>query len=621
MNVLYEENGSLKVGSIISKNTASFQVDTQHGKRAKVRAANVILEFSSELDDFLPMVETLSGDIDPGFLWECCPDDEFGYEALAADYWGLLPSAAETAAIFALLWRAPIYFYKKGRGRYKKAPPESLKAALIGLERKKLEQEKIEQWVAELKSGQLPEVIRPKLMELLWKPNKNSLEFKAFDLAARELTLSPLRLADQVGGISSVPEYLMAGFMAEFFPKGRDFGRYELPALPEGLPLSPVRAFSIDDIRTTEIDDALSVQDLKNGNKRLGVHIAAPALAITRSSSLEKVVLSRLSSVYFPGDKITMLPDDLVEMLTLKEGHDCPAISLYVEVTPDFQVVAYENRLEKVHIAANLRHTSLEQLFNEETLACDPGVDYPFKQELIWLWQFAEAREKFRGKYDPTRPLPIDYNFDVVSGKVLITSRKRGAPIDKLVSELMILANSEWGRMLSEAGIPGIYRAQSLGKVRMTTRPEPHIGLGVAQYAWATSPLRRAADFINQRQLISMIRVEPPQFEHGDPLLLSVLRDFDATYSAYLSFQERMEHFWCLRWFSQEGFFDPTATVIKEDLVRLDGLPMRVRIPGMPELLRGTRVQLVVIRIDELMEGIELRFVGVLHSVGTSDEQ
>lgn len=621
MNVFYEESGGFKVGSIVSRNDASLQVDTQHGKRAKIKAANVFLEFSSALGDFLPMVEQLAADIDLDFLWECCPDDEFGYEALAADYWGRAPSAAEAAAIVSRLYGAPMYFYKKGKGRYKKAPEDALKAALAGLERKKREQEQIDQWVAELKAGQLPEAIHGQLMTLLWKPDKNTLEFKAFDQAARELSLPPLRLADKVGGISSVPDYLMAGFMLEFFPKGRGFGKYELPALPEDLSLSPVRAFSIDDANTTEIDDALSVQDLPNGNKRVGIHIAAPSLGIEIGSPLEKLVLSRLSTVYFPGDKITMLPDDLVDMFTLKEGHDCPALSLYVEVTPEFEPVAYENRIEKVHIAANLRHAALEQFFNEETLACDPGVDYPFKQELIWFWQFAEALEKRRGKYDPTRPVQMDYNFDVVDGKVLITLRKRGAPMDKLVSELMILANSEWGRMLAEADIPGMYRAQSMGKVRMTTRPEPHTGLGVAQYAWATSPLRRATDFINQRQLMSMIREEKPQFEQGDAMLFAILRDFDTTYSAYLGFQDRMEHFWCLRWFSQEGVSDPTATFIKEDLVRIDGLPMRVRIPGLPELARGDRIQLSVIRIDELMQEIELRCVGVLGHVDAAEDE
>ncbi len=620
MNVFYEESGSFKVGSIVSRSDASLQVDTQHGKRAKIKSSNVFLEFTSSLADFLPSVEKLTQDIDLDFLWECSPDDEFGHDELAADYWGRTPSSLESAAIIMRLFGAPMYFYKKGKGRYKKAPEEALKAALAGVERKKREQEQIDAWVAELKTGALPEAIRSQLMTLLWKPDKNTLEFKAFDQAARELSQSPLKLAQAVGGIPSVPDYLMAGFLMEYFPKGTGFGKYAAPALPDDLPLSAVRAFSIDDANTTEIDDALSVEVLPDGGRRVGIHIAAPTLGAASGSDIEKLVWSRLSTVYFPGDKITMLPDDVVDAFTLKEGHDCPAFSLYVDVNADFEPVAYESRIERVHVAANLRHAELEQQFNEDTLLNDPGVDYPFKQELIWLWHFANALEKRRGKYDPTRPVQMDYNFNVVDGKVAITLRKRGAPMDKLVSELMILANSEWGRMLAEADIPAMYRAQSMGKVRMTTRPEPHIGLGVAQYAWATSPLRRATDFINQRQLEAMIRGEKPVFTQGDAMMFALLRDFDATYSAYLSFQDRMEHFWCLRWFTQEGVTDPTATYIKEDLVRIDGLPMRARIPGLPELNRGDRIQLSVIRIDELMAEIEFRFVGVVGHVEEASE-
>lgn len=621
MNVFYEESGSFKVGTIVSRSDASLQVDTQHGKRAKIKSSNVFLEFSSTVADFLPAAEKMADEIDLDFLWECSPEDEFEHDVLAADYWGHAPSALESAAIILRVFGAPMYFYKKGKGRYKKAPEEALKAALAGIERKKREQEQIDGWVAELKAGSLPEAIRSQLMSLLWKPDKSTLEFKAFDQAARELNQPPLKLAQSVGGISSVPDYLMAGFLMEYFPKGAGFGKYAAPQPPQDLPLAEAVAFSIDDANTTEIDDALSVVDLPDGNKRVGIHIAAPTLGVPVDSDIEKLVWSRLSTVYFPGDKITMLPDDVVQAFTLQEGQDCPALSLYVDVTPEFEPVAYESRIEKVRIGANLRHAQLEQQFNEDTLLNDPGSDYPFKQELTWLWHFANALEKRRGKYDPTRPVQMDYNFDVVDGKVQITLRKRGAPMDKLVSELMILANSEWGRMLAEADIPAMYRAQSMGKVRMTTRPEPHIGLGVAQYAWATSPLRRATDFVNQRQLTAMIRGEKPQFEQGNAMLFALLRDFDATYSAYLGFQDKLEHFWCLRWFTQEGVSNITATFIKEDLVRIDGLPMRVRIPGLPELARGDRIQLGVIRIDELMAEIEFRFTGVVGHVEAASEE
>ena len=63
---------------------------------------------------------------------------------------------------------------------------------------------------------------------------------------------------------------------------------------------------------------------------------------------------------------------------------------------------------------------------------------------------------------------------------VLIGTRKRGAPLDLMVAEAMILANSTWGNWMAELGVPGIYRSQASMlpgvKVRMGTRALPHAG-------------------------------------------------------------------------------------------------------------------------------------------------
>ena len=623
MNILYEESGNFKVGSIVTRNDNSMQVDTQHGKRSKVKSASILLEFSSALHDFLPAAETLAADIDIDFLWEVCGSDEFDYQQIAADYFGHTPSPIENAAVLIRLYGAPMYFYKKGKGRFKAAPQEALQAALAGIERKQREQAQIDEWVAQMLDGQLPPAIDQQLFSLLHRPDKQCLEYKAFEAARQKKSTSPLRLAAELGGIRSVPEYLLAGFLLEFFPNGRGFPALQPVAITDDLPLADASAFSIDDSSTTEIDDALSLQPLANGHHRVGIHIAAPGLGIAPDSPVDRLIFKRLSTVYFPGDKITMLPEDLVQQFTLLAGTQRPAFSLYIDVDADWQPVGFENRIERVSIAANLRLHELEPNFNADTLA-QPGhgPDYPFKNELVWLWQFAEALEKRRGKYDPTRPVQYDYSVEVDEHEhVTISKRARGTPMDKLVSELMILANSEWARMLAEADIPALYRAQGMGKVRMTTHPEPHVGLGVAQYAWSTSPLRRAADFVNQRQLIALTRGEAPQFRKNDATLFAIMRDFDTTYNAYAAFQDRMEYFWCLRWFTQENVKEITASFIKDDLVRLNGLPMRTRVTGLPPLNRGDTVRLAIVRIDELVQSVEMRFLGVEgHQEPTEDE-
>ena len=57
-----------------------------------------------------------------------------------------------------------------------------------------------------------------------------------------------------------------------------------------------------------------------------------------------------------PGNKITMLPDAVVQNYTLAGGVDCPAVSLYLTVNESLEILSHESRLEMVHIAANLRH-------------------------------------------------------------------------------------------------------------------------------------------------------------------------------------------------------------------------------------------------------------------------
>ena len=259
----------------------------------------------------------------------------------------------------------------------------------------------------------------------------------------------------------------------------------------------------------------------------------------------------RLSTVYYPGDKITMLPEALIHHYTLGETHDCPALSLYVDVASDLRVLGTETRLEMVHIADNLRHETLEVLFNDDTLRNPAVPDYPYRRELEWLRDFAAVLEAGRGKADTVDR--VDYNFKVDGERISIVPRKRGSPIDKVVSELMIFANAHWGGWLAENRVPGIYRAQSNGKTRMTTAPDPHVGLGVDQYAWSSSPLRRYVDLVNQRQLISpgagqTDPVYPPRSE----ALFSVVREFELAYDAYNEFQRRLERYWMLRWLMQE---------------------------------------------------------------------
>lgn len=630
MFLLYEEDGDIKAGTLLTDNDSTLQIESQHGKRGKLKASSVLMRFASPAPaEVMEAARARQAELDLDFLWEVAGEGEFGYDTLATDYFGQKPTPIEAAAISLALHNAPIYFQKKGKGRYKAAGAEQLAAAKIALERRAREAEMRAEWVALLKAGKLPAAFEGKVFELAHKPDKNSLEFKALSDACAETNLSAVRLLDQCGAIPSPLEFHLQAFLLNNFPRGRGFPLLMPPASPPPLPPADAPAFSIDDASTTEIDDAFSVIFRDDGSVRVGIHIAAPALGIPPGSDLDRIAATRLSTVYIPGDKITMLPEDHIEQYTLAEHRDCPALSLYVEVVEaagsvteiapgnepprGYEIVSLSTVADRVHIAANLRHETLEPLFNEQTIG-KGGADYPFRRELEWLHGFAVSLEKGRGKADQIQR--NDYLFKL-SGtapneRVDIVTRQRGNPIDKLVSEMMILANSRWGALLAEKNVTGMYRAQTGGKVRMTLSPAPHEGLGVAYYAWSSSPLRRYVDLVNQRQILAAVQGDKPPHSASDPVLFAALRDFELAYDAYNEFQRRAERFWCLRWLLQEGVKESDTTLIKENLVRFDRIPLVARVLGAPTLNTGDRLRVSVEEIDLLDVDVVCKYLGTV---------
>jgi exoribonuclease-2 len=610
MHVFFEDDGQLKAGTVLADNDTSLQVEAASGKRIKIKAAAVLLRFAEPSPTALYAdAHRLAEDLDPNFLWEVSTDDEFGFADLAREYYGHSPVPPEAAAVAVALAAAPMYFYKRGKGRYRKAPPEALKAALASVERKKREGEQMASWVAELRANRLPDPLRAKLPMLLYAPEKNTLEWKALAAACDAQKTNPVALLAACGAIPSTHDYHYNGFLAQAFPQGVAFPQWGiLPAVPE-LPTANVRAFSIDDATTTEIDDAFSVRELANGNREIGIHIAVPALAIRRGSAVDAIARARLSTVYMPGSKITMLPDAAVAAFTLSEGQAPPALSMYCEVAPGGALVRQTTRLERVPVTANLRLDAIGDAFANDLPSPD---DPPWMPELRALWTFAQTLAAGRNKPDIAR---VDYSFYVdwdaaPDGKVTIVPRPRGSPLDRLVAELMIFVNNAWGRLLAEARVAGLYRTQSNGKVRMSTRPGEHQGLGLAHYLWASSPLRRYSDLVNQRQVLAAIADEKPPYAENDAELQAALVDFEATYSAYAEFQDRMEHYWCLRWLLQEGVAETPATVLRDNLVRFDRLPLVVRLPDLAGPEPGAQVTVAIGRIDLLAATLECRFGG-----------
>ncbi|MDR1367742.1 MAG: RNB domain-containing ribonuclease [Candidatus Accumulibacter sp.] len=627
MYVLFEESGVFKAANVLADSGTSLQIEMSSGKRAKIKTGNILLCFvAPPPGELFAEADALAKEMQISFLWECADDAEFHFADFADAYFGgpgKKATPTEAAAILMALHAAPVHFHRKGKGRFRRAPAEILTAALAGLEKKRQQAISIERMNRKLQEFRLPEEFVPNIETLLYAPDGNRAETKALDAACVATGLSPVHLLQKCGAIPSPYAYHFRRFLRAYFPEGTDFPGIDFSAPQIDLPYADVRAFSIDDAKTTEIDDACSLRPLPEGGWRIGIHIAAPALGFAPDSAIDRAARQRLSTVYIPGNRITMLPETAIREFSLAESGVRPVISLYLTVSPDFEVIASESTIERVLIAANLRIQDIEPLFNEKTIA-EGLSNFPFRDELLTLWKFARAREISRGK--PSAPQGTrDYNFLIEGNpdtpencRIRIAARKRGSPIDTLVSELMIAANGTWGALLAEREVPAIYRAQVNGKVRITTSPLPHEGLGVKCYAWSSSPLRRYVDLVNQWQLIACLDDIPPHFAARSEKLFVVMRDFELTYGAYIDFQRQMERYWCLRWIEQEKIKALEATALmRENLVRLDKLPIVLRVESVPDLRPGERVRLGIESLDLLTLQLNCRY---LDTFGEMDE-
>jgi exoribonuclease-2 len=649
MFALFDDAGKFQAGRVMSEAESSMQIELDSGKRVKVKSANVLIKFAKPAPaELMAQAGTQAADIDVDLIWEVAPEEEFGFEDLAREYFSADAGAVQQAAMLMRLFDTPHYFHRRGKGRFRKAPEDILKQALAAIERKKQQAQQIAEWAQALAAGACPAPIKEQLYKILFKPDKNGPEYKAVVEAAKASQRAPLDLLKEAGAIDSPYQFHFKRFLFEHFPKGAGFAPIEAPPIKDELPLAAVQAFSIDDSMTTEIDDALSVQGLGSGTVTFGIHIAAPGLAMVPGSPVDGLARGRMSTVYMPGHKITMLPDEVVQTYTLIEGRDCPAVSLYVQLDEaTLAVKASETRLERVPIAANLRHDKLDGVVTDASLSGDAPADYPFATELAFAFRLARhlkaQREVVRGKPETfNRP---DYSFKLIGPngentmsdgieptggeQVLIGVRQRGAALDLIVAEAMILANSTWGGWLAELGVPGIYRSQaSLApgiKVRMGTKALPHAGMGVAQYTWATSPLRRYVDLVNQWQIIACAKhgrtaALAAPFKPKDAGLFAIISNFDNAYSAYNAFQSSLERYWTLQYLGQQGITELDCAVMVNGLVRADTLPLVFRALGADNLPRHAKVRVRVNGVDALTLDVHASVVARLDDTTPAGE-
>ena len=625
MNIFYEESGKFKVGVDAEKTGASYSAKTERGKKVKIKEASVFLSFDEDPETFWRKVEEEKSGFDVEFVWEAA-QDETDFESLAREYYGSArPTQPQLAAILSCLYENPVYFHKKGRGRFAKAPEEILRQALRTIKLREEEQKRVDAMEARLREGVMPAEVEAALPMIMFAPDKRSGEFKAFSAAADAMKISKAELAKRFGFAKNEADLAQRKFLFEFFQSGAGAPDLADPVAPD-LPLAEgLRVFSIDSDSTTEIDDCLSLRFLPSGEAQVGIHIAAPTLGALGEPKVWKCVEDRMSTVYLPGQKIPMLPANWVSSFSLDEGQVRPALSVYFDVAADGRWAMRKMALEKIRVEANLRTPALQEAYTREAIAQGGDKSCALNEEILWLCDWARKLKAGRGA-DPDEPIAQENDIELAEdGTVRLVRRWRNDPIETLVGETMILANGVWAKTINDAGVAGIFRSHTGGdSVRMSSVCAPHKILGKNEYGWFTSPLRRSVDFVNQTQLMALLSeqgVLPSglglslRYVPNDPNLYVFIKKFETAKTAYGAIERTMDNYYSMVWLESNGVGEVDGVLVKDGFVKLVDLPLAGKADGVPfDMPLRTKLRLRVTSLDPDSMSFSMRYLNAAPS-------
>ncbi len=401
-----------------------------------------------------------------------------------------------------------------------------------------------------------------------------------------------------------------------------------LPADPSRRDLTALSTFTIDDASTQDMDDALSVEHTGEGF-RLGIHIVDITASIDEGGVLDSGAKQRATSLYLPERTIHMFPDALAgRALSLLPGESRPAVSCFVELDRRFAV-------RRTEIVRSTIRSARRYTYDEVTALLD-GSD----RELAPLYEIAMHYESERLEKGAIKAAKRDLilSADQASGRVSFTEIDEADPARNLVGELMVWVNQLFAEFAVSHGAALIFRGQapcdvdphiaaqrvppgpaqdyvvrSLFKRSETScRPIPHASLGLRAYAQISSPIRRYADLVNQRQLVSLLQGKGPRYTESD--ITDYISQLEEPLGRAAAVSKESRRFWMLQYIANEKRSEILeGTVLKDDprgtLVELSSLYFPVMLRSQKRLRPGDVVKLRVVDIRPRSDLIRLELV------------
>lgn len=606
--VEFIEGGRVVTGVCLENKRGRIRALTENQKELQIAEARLLYREQTRVDASQPREilasklrelgarrEELGRQVDVKGLWDVLQGEgeEFSARELAELAFGRAVGQDEISAVTRAMLADRVYFRFRPEG-FRLNSPETVEKILTQRVREKEKERLLEEgsrWIRSIWEGH-PEQAPSSKEEIVELLKEQAILGSLAPRAARaeELLrragmshpLAPFRVLVRLG-VWAEEENLLAyrfGIRRSFPAEVETEAERLAGSLPrrEDEPwredLTRLETFSVDSLQTRDIDDALSVEALSGGCYRIGIHITDLAGRVGIASALDREAALRGTSIYLPEERLPMFPHPVSEeACSLVEGQVRPAVSLLLHVDGGGVVGSWRFCLSWIMVARRLTYEDVDGAVAEgdHLLRALYGIALRWRQERV------EGGALLL-------PLP-EVSVRVTQDRSIhLERRDKEGPAQVTVSEMMIRANWLAARCLKEAGVPCMYRVQPeprerivegflqgdllrsykqrklLNRAETQLEPGPHSGLGLTPYTTVTSPIRRYADLVLQRQLTAIIKGESPPYDREEMERISAGCD-ELTAQANQMEQAR-QRYWLLRYLESRRGEETPALVL-----------------------------------------------------------
>ena len=574
----------------------------------------------------------LRAELDLALLWEVVQEQgrAFSAEDLAELFFGRRSSAGGAVMLEALI-ADRIYFVRRNR-EFMVRSPEQVERLRVQESRVRMRSEEGRR-TRELLSAIIAndprtngtayssEEIAPLAAELhryLKNPSTRSQELTVM-LAQAAPDVDPVEVAfeilERLGAAPAAPRFAAIGALATEFSEAAQVEAATVAPMERAALDGPV-TFTIDDEETLEVDDALSCEVTADGRLRVGIHIALVADFVARGGAMDREAAARATTVYLPETTVRMLPDEICcRRASLTAGERRPVLSTSVLLGPHGELLNSSIGPRNLRIGRRLSYAQADRILGGAEDA-EAEVAAALRRLYEAALELRERRKRAGAILVARREPKVRVHGNEIEIEVIDNNN---SPSRLLVAEFMVLNNFVAASYAAERRIPIIYRVQPAAgdagavRARLSVYPEYHAGAGLQCYAQLSSPIRRYADLVLQRQLVSALADSsaPPYDADG---ILAVLANTENAEAEAKDLERRARRYWTLRYLQRHALAHELAATVTRDGVsaELDDYAVRGALRGAPNVSTQTQIRVRIARIDPLRGWLSFDYLATL---------